>query len=76
MQPNKIAPGSRLHRFLSLLSDRQWHHTAEIIRKAKVCAVNSCASDCRLLKIKIDCQRRTIRGNAVYFYRLARGKAF
>lgn len=75
MTPSKLKPGSRLDRFLTLLSDREWHHTAEIVRKAKVCAVNSCASDARLLGRNVQCQRRRVNGYWVYFYRLARGRA-
>jgi hypothetical protein len=73
MSPKKLE--GRLARFCAALADRRWHDTRSIIREAKVCAVNSCASDARLMGAQIDCERRMVRGNAVYFYRMRKRPA-
>lgn len=42
-----LIKSARLQRVHTLLSDGRWHSTWEIMRRAKVCAVNSCIAELR-----------------------------
>ena len=47
--------------------DRKAHTTRDLIRKANVCAVNSCIAELRANGIQIECERKKDR----WFYALA-----
>ncbi|EPX78119.1 hypothetical protein [Salipiger mucosus] len=49
---------ARLQRVLTVLSDGKPHSTWSIMRRAKVCAVNSCIAELRCLGARIDCETR------------------
>ena len=57
MHSANIDNSPRLRRVLKILSDGKRHTTRDIIRKASVCAVNSCISELRDNGIKIECER-------------------
>jgi hypothetical protein len=48
----------RLIRVMGVLRDLKRHTTRDIIRKARVCAVNSCISELRDNGIAIECERQ------------------
>lgn len=72
----KKAP--RLFTFHTILSDRRWHSTAQIVdlscalakqnpdKYRRICAVNSTASDLRLRGYRVACRPK---GRGVYEYR-------
>lgn len=45
MRAANIANSPRLQRVLGVLFDGEWHSTRTIIRRADVCAVNSCVAE-------------------------------
>lgn len=47
----------RLQAFLRVLSDGHWRSTREIIRESGLCAINSCAAECRAGGLNIQCRR-------------------
>lgn len=57
MHSASIENSSRLQRVASVLSDRKKHTTRDIIRKASVCAVNSCIAELRDNGMQIECER-------------------
>ena len=57
MHSAKIENSVRLQRVLKVLKDKARHTTRDIIRKAKVCAVNSIISELRDNGLKIECER-------------------
>lgn len=61
-----IATSPRLQRVLAVLRDGEEHTTRDIVRRAHVCAVNSCIAELRANGYRIACQRR----NATWRYRL------
>lgn len=61
-----IATSPRLQRVLAVLKDGEEHTTRDIVRRASVCAVNSCVAELRANGYRISCQRR----NATWRYRL------
>lgn len=63
----------RLQRVLALLSDGREHTTRDIVRRARVMAVNACISELRVHGAQIDCQRRRHMGAWRYFYRMTKG---
>ena len=66
--PKRVTP--RLARMLDLLKDGSAYTTREIIQKAEVCAVSSCAKELRVLGYDIQCRRETIDRRLVFKYRL------
>lgn len=56
----------RLSLFLGALASGEWRSTMDIIREAGICAVNSCAAECRAQGIDVACERR----GAAWYYRL------
>ena len=62
-----IHNSDRLQRVLAVLMDKKAHTTRDIIRKGKVCAVNSCIAELRANGIQIECERKKDR----WFYALA-----
>ena len=62
-----LEKSERLKRVLAVLQDGAKHTTRDIIRKAKVCAVNSIAAEIRANGIQVECERR----GSKWFYWLA-----
>jgi hypothetical protein len=58
----------RLQRVNRLLSDRKPHSTRDIMRRAHVCAINSCVAELRQLGADIVCERQKINGKFIFFY--------
>lgn len=51
----------RLQRVRNFLGDGKKHSTLEIIKRAKVCAVNSIVSELRANGMSIECERKADR---------------
>jgi biotin operon repressor len=69
MRAASIERSERLQRVLWLLLDGNWHSTLDIIRRADVCAVNSCISELRANGLRIECR---CLGQGRFEYRLVR----
>jgi len=54
----KLTTSERLQRVRDFLSDKRPHSTLEIVKRAKVCAVNSIIAELRANGFDIACQRR------------------
>jgi len=67
MKAANIMHSDRLQRVLAVLMDRKAHTTRSIIRKANVCAVNSCIAELRANGVQIECERK----KNLWFYQLA-----
>ncbi len=63
----------RLQRVLALLRDGRPHTTRDIVRKARVMAVNACISELRHHGARIDCTARLINGRRRFYYTMTRG---
>jgi hypothetical protein len=57
MNSAHLSKSARLQRVRNVLMDGMKHTTRDLIRKAKVCAVNSIISELRENGMHIDCQR-------------------
>jgi len=57
MRAANLESSKRLQRVHNVLMDGMKHTTRDLIRKAKVCAVNSIISELRENGMQIDCQR-------------------
>lgn len=66
MNAASVETSKRLQRVDRLLSDRRPHSTLDIIKRAKVCAVNSIISELRRSGRKIVCTR----DDKTWYYRL------
>lgn len=62
----------RLQRVLVLLRDGQAHTTRDIVRRARVMAVNACISELRHHGAEIECFARLINGRRRFYYRMTR----
>ena len=58
MHSANISKSDRLQRVLKILMDGNKHTTRDLIRKAKVCAVNSIISEIRDNGLKVMCERK------------------
>ena len=58
MNAATLSKSARLQRVRRVLADRRWHSTRDIVRKAHVCAVNSCVAEMRANGLRIKCQRK------------------
>lgn len=58
----------RLQRVKRLLSDGKPHSTRDIMRRAHVCAINSCVAELRQRGAEITCERRKIKDQFIFFY--------
>lgn len=58
----------RLQRVLKLLSDGRPHTTREIVRKARVMAVNACVSELRHHGAEITCSQRVEGDQRLFSY--------
>lgn len=67
MNSANIHKSNRLQRVLSVLMDKKEHTTRDLIRNAKVCAVNSCIAELRANGIQIECERK----KNLWYYALA-----
>ena len=54
----KLLKSDRLKRVFNILMDGNQHTTRDLIRKARVCAVNQIISELRANAIGINCERR------------------
>lgn len=63
----------RLQRVLKLLSDGKEHTTRDVVRKARVMAVNACMSELRVHGAEITCNQRRVNGARRFYYRMAKG---
>lgn len=66
MNNAKLSKSDRLKRVLKVLKRGGAYSTRDLIRKAKVCAVNSCISEIRANGKRVGCFRR---GN-IWYYQL------
>lgn len=63
----------RLQRVLAVLSDGREHTTRQIVRQARVMAVNACVAELRAHGAEIACCRRLVDGQRRFFYRMTKG---
>lgn len=63
----------RLQRVLSVLSDGREHTTRDIVRRARVMAVNACVSELRVHGAQILCSARFVMGARRFYYRMTKG---
>lgn len=63
----------RLQRVLKLLSDGREHTTRDVVRKARVMAVNACVAELRVHGAEIDCSQRRVNGAKRFYYRMTKG---
>lgn len=63
----------RLQRVLQLLRDGRPHTTRDIVRRARVMAVNACISELRQHGAEIICARRRVNGAWRYYYTMLKG---
>jgi len=52
-----IEKSLRLQKVITVLKDKNWHSTMDIIKRAEVCAVNSIITELRLNGFDIKCKR-------------------
>lgn len=57
MNAAHLTRSDRLQRVRNVLMDGMRHTTRDIIRKARVCAVNSIVAELRANGMQIDCER-------------------
>lgn len=69
MHAARIENSSRLRRVQTALEDGAWHSTRDLMRRADVCAVNSCIAELRANGVDVECRRE----GRVFFYRWAFG---
>ena len=62
----------RLQRVLALLSDGRPYTTRDIVRKARVMAVNACISELRHHGAEIACDHRFVREQRRFFYTMTK----
>ena len=58
----------RLQRVLALLSDGRPHTTRDIVRRARVMAVNACVAELRHHGAEIVCTQQVTDGQRRFFY--------
>ncbi len=63
----------RLQRVLALLRDGQPHSTRDIVRQARVMAVNACVAELRHHGAVIDCTARIENGSRRFYYTMTKG---
>lgn len=62
----------RLQRVLALLRDGRPHTTRDIVRRARVMAVNACISELRHHGAEIACSVQLIKGQRRFYYTMTR----
>lgn len=60
----------RLRRVLAVLKDGRRYTTRTIMRRASVCAVNTCVAELRELGACIECTKERVGGKWRWFYRM------
>lgn len=72
--PMHAAPltSPRLQRVLALLADGRPRTTREIVRKARVMAVNACVSELRQHGAEIVCTVQVVNGQRRFFYTMTK----
>lgn len=63
----------RLQRVLAVLRDGKPHSTRQIVRRANVCAVNSCIAELREHGAEIACKAIRIKGGRRFYYTMTKG---
>lgn len=63
----------RLQRVLAVLKDGKPHTTRQIVRRANVCAVNSCIAELREHGAEISCEAIRIKGGRRFYYTMTKG---
>ena len=58
----------RLQRVLQLLRDGRPHTTRDIVRRARVMAVNACISELRHHGAEIHCAAQIVKGKRRFYY--------
>lgn len=62
----------RLQRVLKLLADGKPHTTRQIVRGARVMAVNACVAELRSHGAEILCSNSFVNGKRRFFYRMTK----
>lgn len=62
----------RLQRVLKLLSDGKPHTTRDIVRRARVMAVNACVSELRHHGAEITCTQQVVNDQRRFFYTMTK----
>lgn len=62
----------RLQRVLQLLSDGRPHTTRDIVRRARVMAVNACISELRFHGAEIACTQQMVGEHRRFFYTMTK----
>ena len=63
---------ARLQRVLAVLRDGRSHTTREIVRAARVCAVNSCIAELRANGCEITCTRERRKDRLICRYTMTK----
>lgn len=68
----RVSHSKRLQRLLSVLSDGGWHTTLDLVKKAKICAVNTAVHELRQngYGVECKCMGRTVQSEDRHAYRL------
>lgn len=61
----RVTHSARLRRVLTVLEDGREHTTLQLVRRARVCAINSIIDELRANGYRITCQRR---GDRWYYH--------
>ncbi len=73
MKAARLDTSPRLQRVYECLLDGGWHSTRDIVRRADVCAVNSCVAELRDPRSGFEIETR--RKNKNWEYRLVQQRA-
>lgn len=60
----------RLQRVLGLLADGRAYSTREVVRKARVMAVNAVMSELRHHGAEITCSQQVVKGQRRFYYKM------
>lgn len=66
-------PSERLQRLLAVLEDGKPLTTRTIMRRANICAINSCVAELRQHGAEITCTRQLVAGKWRFFYTMTKG---
>ena len=75
MHAARLDRSPRLQRVLAVLQDGREYTTRDIVVRARVCAVNSCAAELRANGYDIRCRQLADEGGRVWIYRLVQPPA-
>jgi hypothetical protein len=68
----RLSASPRLQRVLSLLADGRPHTTRDIVRRARVMAVNACISELRFHGAEIICVQQMVGDKRRFFYTMTK----